>query len=159
MKKVFFIYTWIAALLIFLGFYVFYEDKKEPTKPTLITVYVKGAVLFEGKYTLSHHATLGELLSYAIVLEEADIVSLNLEERLNQDKTYIVPTNLKVSKLNINVATHEQLITINGIGSVLASNIIEYRIKNGPYQNIADLTKVTGIGEVIYEKIRDYLTI
>lgn len=53
---------------------------------------------------------------------------------------------LPASTININNATLEQLESINGIGTKKAQAIIDYRMKNGEFENVEDLTKVKGIG-------------
>lgn len=61
--------------------------------------------------------------------------------------------------ININEATHEELKKIPEIGDVKAKNIIEYREANGEFQKIEDITKVSGIGEKTFEKIKDYICV
>lgn len=61
-------------------------------------------------------------------------------------------------KININTATKEELMTVNGIGSVTADNIIEYREHNNGFLDVDELTEVHGIGEKSLEKMRPYLT-
>ena len=53
--------------------------------------------------------------------------------------------------VNINTAGIEQLMTLDGIGESYAERIIEFREKNGPFQNPEDLLKVKGIGEKTLE--------
>ncbi len=64
-------------------------------------------------------------------------------------------TNKKVS---LNNATKEELMTLNGIGEAKANGIIEYRTKT-PFQDIKEIMNVSGIGESVYEKIKDNITI
>ena len=52
-------------------------------------------------------------------------------------------------KVNINEASVEELITLDGIGEAYAKRIIEFRDKNGPFQKPEDLLKIKGIGEKI----------
>lgn len=61
-------------------------------------------------------------------------------------------------KVNINTATKEELMTLSGIGAAKALAIIEYR-KTNPFQKIEDIQKVSGIGESVYEKIKDSITV
>ena len=65
------------------------------------------------------------------------------------------PTGL----ININTATKEQLMTLNGIGEVKAAAIIDYRRENGKFKSIEELDNVKGIGPKIIEKIRAYITV
>ena len=69
------------------------------------------------------------------------------------------PVTVPVGKININTATKEQLMTLEGIGEVLAQNIIDYRTEHGPFRKIADLLLVKGIGEHRLDAIIDDITI
>ncbi len=57
--------------------------------------------------------------------------------------------------ININTADLELLITLNGIGEKKAQAIIDYREKNGLFSNIEEIMQVKGIGEKIFESIKD----
>ena len=56
--------------------------------------------------------------------------------------------------VNINTATKEQLMTLDGIGEVKATAILDYRRENGNFYTVDELMNVTGIGEKTLEKIR-----
>lgn len=60
--------------------------------------------------------------------------------------------------VNINTATKEELMTITGIGESKANNIIEYR-KNNKFSKIEDIKNISGIGDSVFEKIKEYITI
>ncbi|MGR3174133.1 MAG: helix-hairpin-helix domain-containing protein [Candidatus Scalindua sp.] len=57
--------------------------------------------------------------------------------------------------LDLNTATEEELQSIKGIGTVLATRIIAGR----PYKTVDDLLKVKGIAHKKLEKIRSYLVV
>lgn len=60
--------------------------------------------------------------------------------------------------ININTATLDELMSINGLGEVKAKAIIKYREENGYFKIIDDLLNVSGIGEALFEKIKEYIT-
>ena len=71
-----------------------------------------------------------------------------------------IAENITVSsKISINKASLEQLQTLPGIGESKAKDIITYREKNGPFTKVEDITKVAGIGESVFAKIKDYITL
>ena len=60
--------------------------------------------------------------------------------------------------ININTATLEELMSINGLGEAKAKAIIKYREEYGYFKIIDDLLNVSGIGEALFEKIKEYIT-
>ena len=60
--------------------------------------------------------------------------------------------------ININTATLEELMSINGLGEAKAKAIIKYREEHGYFKIIDDLLNVSGIGEALFEKIKEYIT-
>ena len=62
-------------------------------------------------------------------------------------------------KININIATLEELKTLSGIGDAKANAIIEYRNKNGNFKSIEDIKNVSGISETVYSKIKENITV
>ena len=69
--------------------------------------------------------------------------------------TNTTPTSVKIS---INNAAKELLQTLPGIGESKAQDIIDYRTQNGPFEKIEDITKVPGIGESLFAKIKENIT-
>jgi competence ComEA-like helix-hairpin-helix protein len=63
--------------------------------------------------------------------------------------------NLQHGSLDLNTASKEELMSINGIGPVLAERIMARR----PYKTVDDLLKVKGIGPKKLEKIRPYAVV
>ena len=112
---------------------------------------------------------------------EADSVGLNLSLRLQDQMVIYVPLigeepkfeevdreeNVKQkdqnseveAKLNINQAEANELQTLTGIGAKKAQMIVEYRQENGSFQSIEDLKKISGIGEKIFEGLKEQITV
>lgn len=61
--------------------------------------------------------------------------------------------------ININTASASDFDKLPGIGASKAESIVQYREKNGPFEKIEDLKEISGIGDALFEKIKDYITI
>ena len=61
--------------------------------------------------------------------------------------------------ININTATAAELIALPGIGEVKANAIVAYREQNGAFQRTDELLKVSGIGTVVYQRLRELVTV
>ncbi len=57
-------------------------------------------------------------------------------------------------KVDINSAGVEELMSLPGIGEVLARRIVAYREEHGPFKRVDELGNVEGIGEKTIERIR-----
>ena len=62
-------------------------------------------------------------------------------------------------KVSLNTATLDELMTLSGIGEAKAQAIIEYREEVGAFQNIEELKEVSGIGDAIFDQIKENITI
>lgn len=74
-------------------------------------------------------------------------------------KTSNEPLDEKSKIVSINTGTKEELMTISGIGEGKAESIIKYREENGEFETIEDIKNVSGIGDSLYEKIKDFITV
>ena len=59
------------------------------------------------------------------------------------------------SKININLASFEQLVSLPGIGKVKASAIIRYRKEVGMFKTLEDLQNIKGIGVKLFGRLQD----
>ena len=60
--------------------------------------------------------------------------------------------------VDINTADAYDLQRLPGIGEKRAQDIITYREEHGPFRTADELTEVSGIGPVILENLREYVT-
>ena len=62
-------------------------------------------------------------------------------------------------RININTATHAELMSLPGIGEVIAQRIIDYRTQYGDFRAVEELLNVSGIGAKKLEAILDLVTV
>jgi len=63
------------------------------------------------------------------------------------------------AKVNINTATAAELETLPRVGPKVAQRIVDFRTKNGNFKKIEEIMKVQGIGEKVFENIKDLITV
>jgi comEA protein len=68
-------------------------------------------------------------------------------------------TKANDQKININTASLEELQKLPRIGPQVAQRIINYRKENGSFKKIEEIMKVRGIGEKIFNQLKDLITV
>jgi len=63
------------------------------------------------------------------------------------------------AKVNINTAPASELETLPRIGPKVAQRIVDFRTKNGNFKRVEEIMKIQGIGEKVYEQIKDLITV
>ena len=92
--------------------------------------------------------------------KEKIVQSSCIQKEENALKNDACITNQTVQgKISINTATQQELMTLPGIGESKAKDILSYREKNGPFQKIEDIMNVSGIGESLFVKIKEDITV
>ncbi|HET7580884.1 MAG TPA: helix-hairpin-helix domain-containing protein [Bacillales bacterium] len=150
--------------------------KPEKPEPKTIVIDVKGAVKMPGVYKMEEGDRIVDAIQKAGgFLKKADRRQINLARLLQDQMEIIVPkkgekgvapagsgTAVQANgsgKVAINSASESELEKIPGVGPVTAKAILEYRKKHGPFQEIKDLLKVSGIGEKTLDGIKDKITL
>lgn len=88
-------------------------------------------------------------------VEEKIICPDNSNDACEKSSTSKEETKIE-GKININTASKEELMNLPSIGESKADKIIEYR-KTNIFNTIDDIKNVSGIGESIFNKIKDYI--
>lgn len=136
------------------------ENQIEYVENSLYTVNIDGAVNNPGQYTVNKGDNLAYLVTLAGGLKDnADESTYDLTVVLEKDSSYYIgyKTEGTLSKISINDANIALLDTLPGIGSVLAKRIVSYRSNEGRFLSLEQLMKVSGIGESLFNQIRDLI--
>ena len=139
---------------------------------SVIFIDLGGAVAKPGVYRVSPDTRLYMVIEMAGGLtEDADVNCVNQASFVEDGEKIIIPSkadpgtsaapetvtssaSASAGLVNINTAGKDELMTLNGIGEVMAERIIEYRTSNR-FNKKEDIMSVKGIGNGIYEKIRE----
>ena len=74
-------------------------------------------------------------------------------------ETSTAAQDVPAGPININTATKEELMTLPGVGEVLAGRIIAYRETYGKFVTTQQLMDVSGIGEQRYAQLAGLVTV
>lgn len=86
-------------------------------------------------------------------------LSEQIEVSQQESESTTVAKDILNHKINLNTATEEELMQINGIGETRAYAIVSYREYLGGYTSTEQLKDIKGIGESLYEKIEPFVTV
>lgn len=126
----------------------------------LYTVSISGAVSKPGTYTVNKGDNLGYLVTLAGgLLENADPSTYNLSALLKNNASYYIGevSQQGKEKVSINTANIALLDTLPGIGTVIAKRIVTYRSSEGNFLSLEDIKNVNGIGDALFEQIKDLI--
>ena len=147
-------------------------------------VDIKGAVNNPGVYEVKDDSRVIDVVRIAGGFKDnANTNYLNLAKKVTDEMIIIVNTNDEIvkmnkkpiitidkekeekkeepkknNKININTANKEELMSLSGIGETKANDIILYR-KTNKFNKLEDIKNVKGIGESLYNKIKEFITI
>jgi len=124
---------------------------KKLTNEMVIVIFTKNELKKKSETSISECATLEVDISNC---EGSSIIVPG--ESNSQTST---SDNQISSSVNINKASKEELMSLTGIGESKALAIIKYREENNGFKSIEDIMNVSGIGEALYNKIKDTITV
>ena len=148
-------------------------DASETKESAEMFVDISGEVKSPGVYKVSNNTRLYEVIEQAGGLtSDADTNQINQADFVEDGEKIVVPSKVAINNettvsvensgitnglININTATKDQLMEITGVGEVIAQRIIEYRSGNR-FNTTEDLLNVKGIGNATYEKMKSQIT-
>jgi competence protein ComEA len=142
-----------------------YGSALPPGSP--IKVQVAGAVVRPGVYELREGDRVVDALAAAGgPTEDANTDALNLARRVRDEERLDVPARTGAAagqalasgtKLDINVATADQLDALPGIGPAYSQRIVDSRAVDGPYKSTRDLVDRKVLPQSTFDKVRDLI--
>lgn len=144
---------------------------------SMYCIYICGQVAVPGVYYMQPGARVCDAIEKAGGLCDGASESFwNQAELIYDGQMIYVPTETEAaegavsagqtstisnesSQVNINTADKDELMTLSGIGESKADSIIKYRTQNGSFNSIEDIKNVSGIGDAMFEKIKDDITV
>ncbi|MDF2682506.1 MAG: hypothetical protein K0R47_3696 [Brevibacillus sp.] len=162
------------------------KDKEEIPPPLFVDV--KGHVKQPGLYQFDTGMRIADAIAKAGGAKpDADLEQINLAAPLTDGTAIVIPakgdsqatqstlTGLSPASykpgngslsapatndsININSATIEQLMSLPGIGEARAKAILRYREEKGRFRSPDELKEIEGIGDKMYDRIKDHLRI
>lgn len=135
--------------------------------PSTIVVAVAGKVQRPGLVRLPAGSRVADALEAAGgALAGTDLSGLNLARKVVDGELIVVGqpappagSGAAGGPVNLNTATLAELQTLPGVGPVLAQRIVDYRDQHGPFATVADLRKVSGIGDARYNDLKARVTV
>lgn len=146
------------------------------TESTTIYVHISGAVNNPGVVSITNGSRLFEAIEKCGgFTENASTDYCNLALIVVDGEQYHIPTIEEAQflvaenknnsglvshydsdgRLNINLATKEELMGLSGIGATRADAIISHRETSGLFVNVEDVKQVSGIKDALYSQIKD----
>ena len=159
------------------------ESSGQEKIPEKCFVHICGEVNDPGVYELTAGSRIYEAVEAAGGFTgEAAEDSLNLAQKISDGQQIIILSREEAARrsesqkkeplsgqqagtdktpgpVNINTASRELLMTLNGIGESRADDIIRYREESGGFKRIEDIMKVPGIKDAAFQKIKDSITV
>lgn len=160
---------------------------EESSEAEPVIVHICGAVKAPGVYELEQGSRVmdavnagGGFLPEAAqdscnlaepVTDGCQIYIMTKQESLEAEKTSGIRQTGRISGasaavsgtgaglVDLNTADKTALMTLPGIGESRADDILEWRSKNGGFQRIEDIMKISGIKKGAFEKIKDKITV
>jgi competence protein ComEA len=138
-----------------------------------VVIDISGEVMKTGVYKLKNGSRIDDVLIMAGGLglkADRDWVDKNLNraEKIYDGQKIYIPkvgevlslSSYKVESssskiIRLNSASLEELDKLDGVGPAIAQRIIDYRTENGGFKSVEEIKLVPGIGDKMFEKIKN----
>lgn len=138
----------ISLSIIVISVFIYsFISRNNDSSTTVLTVH-------ESSYVQTEVCADKTAISSAKVPESEKTTSVQTQITSSEPETS-AQTVTEPLLININTASREELMLLNGIGEVTADSIITYRNDSGGFNNIEELMNVSGIGQAKFDAVKD----
>jgi competence protein ComEA len=142
------------------------ESKNDLQVDSKVMIDVAGEVINPGVYEMNNGSRIEDVLVMAGGLS-ANADRGWVEKNLNKATKVVDGQKIYIPKMgevlgdknnriiHLNSATAEDLDKLDGVGIAMAQRIIDYRTKMGGFKTVDEIKLVSGIGEKMFEKIKN----
>lgn len=160
------------------------QPKSQPIPVVTIMVDIKGQIKKPGVYQSNQGERVIDVINraggltdkadesqinFAAHVQDEMVITIPLKGQINNNPPVLTGSPVQTAsasssgsttnKINLNRADESELQNLPGIGPSKATAIISYRNENGPFQTIDDLKKISGIGDKVFEKLKDSIIV
>ncbi len=139
--------------------------------------YITGEISHPGLYEFQENICLMDAIDMAGGLtEKADITEVNPARSIRDGEKITIPSSetehstaglpssvtpkkSNGNKININLASLDELMTLPNIGRTRAEDILVYREKNGSFITVDEIMNVSGIGQKTFDALKDLICV
>lgn len=115
-------------------------------------------VIYDNKtYSINLGSTISDFIKEFNI--EASEIKYDYDLNLALYDNQILEKNNENNKISINSAGLDDLMSLNGIGIVIAKRIIKYRELNNGFKYLEEIKNISGIGDKKYESIKEFITL
>ena len=171
----------IGAILISLNSAKPYESTSESVtiqepsssiEEPSVFVHVVGEVEKPGIYIVANRARVFDaIIAAGGFTKSADQSTVNLAREVSDGEQVVVmaagaqsgsataQTSAQTALISLNRASQLELEALPGVGPTLAGRMIDWRSANGGFKKKEDLLKVSGIGNKMFDGMKDLVTL
>jgi competence protein ComEA len=148
------------------------EEPSSSIEEPSVFVHVVGEVEKPGIYIVANRARVFDaIIAAGGFTKSADQSTVNLAREVSDGEQVVVmaagaqsgsataQTSAQTALISLNRASQLELEALPGVGPTLAGRMIDWRTANGGFKKKEDLLKVSGIGNKMFDGMKDLVTL
>lgn len=126
---------------------------------TLILILLLGAACFGGGVLFGQHILMANGFVYGNSATTGTTAETENDSNTTNEDSSAETGEAETILVNINTASYDELLSVNGIGEVTAGKILDARNAAGVFTDTYDLVTYGAMGDARYESVKENLTV